>query len=397
MAKAIGLIGNYKGKLGNTVGYRLVNSRNRVSQGVRAYQSEISNPKSTQQAIQRMKMAPATTFYRAFLDPINHSFEGKRVGGGSRQQFMKLALAAGANTVPSVVKGTTGVVPGKYVVSDGSLGKRVVKDLSTSSMITDIMLGADAFDNATTWGDMSKVIIDNNIGISDGDELCFLFLYNDGNDSYFPAVGYIVLDVNSEATPADLGGLYVAVSDAEVSGVNFLEIALPTAQQQSLILDGAAVIQSRRPRSAGGSWLRSQSQMVVSTDVTNKYFSPAAYAEALDSYKASAAAYDSDLTLNQAGDDASASGSQNAEVRMKNVPNKSFQGAYSYIDGAIGFIGEREGLDIESYVWKLFEIAGTNTLRKTANTLTNAEWTTLENKVAKADFLTAATGWMVIN
>ena len=397
MAKAIGLIGNYKGKLGNTVGYRLVNSRNRVSQGVRAYQSEISNPKSAQQANQRMKMAPATTFYRAFLDPINHSFEGKRVGGGSRQAFMKFALKSDANIVPSVPKYTTGVVPGKYLVSDGSLGKRQVKSLDTSMMVTDIMVGADAFDNATTWGDYSKVIVDNNIGINDGDELCFMFLYNDGNDSYIPAVGYVVLDGNSEATPADLGGLYAAVSDTEVSGVNFLEIALPAAQAQSLALDGAAVIQSRRPRSAGGSWLRSQSQMVVSNAVLAKFYTAAAYEEALDSYKTSVAAYDSDLTLNQAGDDATASGSQNAEVRMKNVPNKSFQGAYSYIDGAIGFIGEREGLDIESYVWKLFEIAGTNTLRKTANTLTNAEWTALENKVAKADFLTAATGWMVIN
>lgn len=397
MAKAIGLIGNYKGKLGNTVGYRLVNSRNRVSQGVRAYQSEISNPKSAQQANQRMKMAPATTFYRAFLDPINHSFEGKRVGGGSRQAFMKFALKSDANIVPSVPKYTTGVVPGKYLVSDGSLGKRQVKSLDTSMMVTDIMVGADAFDNATTWGDYSKVIVDNNIGINDGDELCFMFLYNDGNDSYIPAVGYVVLDGNSEATPADLGGLYAAVSDTEVSGVNFLEIALPAAQAQSLALDGAAVIQSRRPRSAGGSWLRSQSQMVVSNAVLAKFYTAAAYEEALDSYKTSVAAYDSDLTLNQAGDDATASGSQNAEVRMKNVPNKSFQGAYSYIDGAIGFIGEREGQDIESYVWKLFEIAGTNTLRKTANTLTNAEWTALENKVAKADFLTAATGWMVIN
>lgn len=397
MGKATGLIGNYKGKLGNTVGYRLVNSRNRVSQGVRVYQPEISNPKSAQQANQRMKMAPATTFYRAFLDPINHSFEGKRVGGGSRQAFMKFALKSDANIVPSVPKYTTGVIPGKYLVSDGSLGKRQVKSLDTSMMVTDIMVGADGFDNATTWGDFSKIIVDNNIGINDGDELCFMFLYNDGNDSYIPAVGYVVLDVNSEATPADLGGLYAAVSDTEVSGVNFLEIALPAAQAQSLDLDGAAVIQSRRPRSAGGSWLRSQSQMVVSSAIISKFYTAAAYEEALASYKTSVAAYDSDLTLNQAGDDATASGSQNAEVRMRNVPNKSFQGAYSYIDGAVGFIGEREGSDIESYVWKLFEIAGSNTLRKTANSLSNAEWTALTDKVTKADFLTAAAGWMVVN
>ena len=55
-----------RGKRGNSVYYKLTNSNNKETQGERAYVGKVANPKTLQQAIQRVKLAPAVNFYRAF-------------------------------------------------------------------------------------------------------------------------------------------------------------------------------------------------------------------------------------------------------------------------------------------------------------------------------------------
>ena len=58
MGKSVGFIGNFKGKLGNAVGYKVSQSNSGTNQGVRVYQPNIKNPKSAAQAEQRAKYAP---------------------------------------------------------------------------------------------------------------------------------------------------------------------------------------------------------------------------------------------------------------------------------------------------------------------------------------------------
>lgn len=61
MAKAIGLIGNLKGKIGNTVF-----ATRRGTQIARVYQPEVHNPKSARQELSRMKMKKAVETLKPF-------------------------------------------------------------------------------------------------------------------------------------------------------------------------------------------------------------------------------------------------------------------------------------------------------------------------------------------
>lgn len=103
MAKGIGLIGNFKGKVGNTVGYKLSASNTGNSQGIRVYQPIVKNPKTSAQAEQRAKLAPINATYRALKMIIDRGNEGLPYGNKSRLAWLKQAFKA--ENMPWYVKG----------------------------------------------------------------------------------------------------------------------------------------------------------------------------------------------------------------------------------------------------------------------------------------------------
>ena len=92
MAKGIGLIGNFRGKVGNMVGYNLKDSNNKQTQGVRVYQPIVKNPKTYAQAEQRAKLAPINATYRALKPIIDRGQESKAYGNKSRLAWLKNAI-----------------------------------------------------------------------------------------------------------------------------------------------------------------------------------------------------------------------------------------------------------------------------------------------------------------
>lgn len=92
MAKGIGLIGNFRGKVGNMVGYNLKDSNNKQTQGVRVYQPVVKNPKTYAQAEQRAKLAPINATYRALKPIIDRGQESKPYGNKSRLAWLKKAI-----------------------------------------------------------------------------------------------------------------------------------------------------------------------------------------------------------------------------------------------------------------------------------------------------------------
>lgn len=94
MGKSVGFIGNFKGKLGNAVGYKVSQSNSGTNQGVRVYQPNIKNPKSAAQAEQRAKYAPIFATYRALKDIIDRGNESKPYGNASRIAWLKKAFRA---------------------------------------------------------------------------------------------------------------------------------------------------------------------------------------------------------------------------------------------------------------------------------------------------------------
>ena len=128
MAKALGLIGNFKGKLGNTVGYSLKDSNNKQTQGVRVYQPVVRNPKTAAQAEQRAKLAPINATYRTLKMVIDRGQEGKAYGNKSRLAWLSAALKdfnggwfekGSPITAPAVVPLTNGSLPSVLNLADG--------------------------------------------------------------------------------------------------------------------------------------------------------------------------------------------------------------------------------------------------------------------------------------
>lgn len=89
--------------------------------------TQVRNPKTLSQIVQRMKTGPAQIFYAAFEkaagsvenNPLSHSWQGVQYGAKSRLRFLQLALQGDPKAY--VPKGIIFPVPGVYQVSEGSL------------------------------------------------------------------------------------------------------------------------------------------------------------------------------------------------------------------------------------------------------------------------------------
>ena len=120
MAKGIGLIGNFKGKVGNMVGYKLTDSNSGNNQGIRVYQPIVKNPKTAAQAEQRAKLAPINATYRALKMVIDRGNEGLPYGNKSRLAWLKQAFKA--EGMPWIEKGKIVGTPVLCMLTKGSLG-----------------------------------------------------------------------------------------------------------------------------------------------------------------------------------------------------------------------------------------------------------------------------------
>lgn len=77
-----------KGKLGNIVGYKGRNGKRLA----RIRQTEVKNPKTDGQIIQRMILATASKAYGLMKSIVDHSWQGIAYGGISQSYFLKKAM-----------------------------------------------------------------------------------------------------------------------------------------------------------------------------------------------------------------------------------------------------------------------------------------------------------------
>jgi hypothetical protein len=91
MAKGTGIYGNFNGKIGNTVGFKIAQSRNRQNQGVRIYQPSVSNPKTAAQAEQRARVAAVQGTYTLLRNIIDRGNERQPYGYASRVAWLRQA------------------------------------------------------------------------------------------------------------------------------------------------------------------------------------------------------------------------------------------------------------------------------------------------------------------
>lgn len=288
MAKATGLTGNFKGKVGNIVGYQLKNSNNKVTLGVRTYVAEVSNPKTELQAIQRMKMAPAINFYRQLQEILDNAWQGTKYGTKSRQYFMSLAMKQSTG-IPFIVKGDKKFYPGEYPVAIGSIPTANVTNITNKVFKTSIILS----ENGEDFGDLSRVLLRENLSLRNGDKLTFIFVCKNSNGEYIPY--YVSCNLNIESTES----IADVISDdilqiLNMDGVLTVSVGLAGITE----VDAAAVIISRLDTTGvTPQWQRSNANMFCSDTYKADMMGAEKYAAAIASYMASGN-YSSDWYLN---------------------------------------------------------------------------------------------------
>lgn len=123
-SKIGGAFGMLRGSIGSVTYSTKKTNSGKTEQIARQKAQSVTNPNSTAQIMQRMKLGPAQRFFDAFEQVVakgilSHSFEAIPYGNASRTHFISLAMKEEAAVY--VPKGVDFFVPGEYVVSEGSL------------------------------------------------------------------------------------------------------------------------------------------------------------------------------------------------------------------------------------------------------------------------------------
>ena len=266
MAKGIGLIGNFKGKVGNTVGYKLTASNNGQTQGIRVYQPIVKNPKSAGQAEQRAKLLAVNATYRDLKMVIDRGNEGLPYGNKSRLAWLKGALKA--ETMPWFVKGAVPSAPIGCILTKGSLPS---VDYSNNAETLEIMVPDLAAGTAVdTVGKLSTALLAGIPALKEGDQLTVVAIY--------PAANGNATDVKS-----------IVLNSTSVEAQSFFTVAVGKIQHEyhdNLL--GYSVIVSRE--GASGEHLRSNESLVIpGAKKADAPYDADSKAAAIASYRASAA------------------------------------------------------------------------------------------------------------
>ncbi len=170
MGKGIGLIGNFRGKVGNMVGYNLKDSNNKQTQGVRVYQPIVKNPKSYAQAEQRAKLSPINATYRALKPIIDRGQESKPYGNKSRLAWLKNAI----KNYDGMWYDKGAVVQHVVLceITHGTLAP--VLNFTTGAGSVDLVVNGYTPSQTPTVGEVSTAILAAYPALKNGDQITFV-------------------------------------------------------------------------------------------------------------------------------------------------------------------------------------------------------------------------------
>lgn len=279
-------------KVGSLVGYRIANSNNGEKQGLRTYVANPKNPKTLAQAIQRCKLGPASRFYRAFSNILDHAFEGVAVGTPSRSHFMSLAMLSNS---PASPKGDTAIPVFPYIVSQGSMPVSPFNSFAVD-VITIGAVGhnssTESFSNrsVSTYTDL---VTKANPTLQYGDEVTFLGIVapvsGDVVGTPIPVHKSLVLDLGDDTKMTDaLASPFLTFTD----GATGLSVAAAAGYK---LLAGTFIMSRRN----GSAWVYTPAQMIV-TDSGAEFYNDGNVEQAVRSYMDKNANASSDLILQQA-------------------------------------------------------------------------------------------------
>lgn len=288
----------FTGKLGQVVGFIIKSAASKQTQGMRAYQPNVSNPKTVLQANQRLCLKPLNNIYRALSTVIDRGFEGVKYGTESRREFMRLNMTSFSG--PYIRKGYDDPVPGPVQISRGSILPvgilRAQQYAFGSLVVSDLYIGS-AWTSLDTWGKVSAALVANNSDVRDGDQLTFIEALSFA-DGFAYRCKSVVIDTTSTASLGSIEGAtgvktYEGIgfgSSLETPGVTGTNVLSYYIGDDFAVVGAAAVVQSRE--GSKGEHLRSDASLWVSPGVYDVFFSQEQFEAALASYMGDAAVVD---------------------------------------------------------------------------------------------------------
>lgn len=279
-----GVHGFLRGSVGSVV-YSVqkatLSSTGQITQVVRIKTTQVSNPKTTSQSMQRMKLAPAQKFYKALETILSNSFEGVRYGEPSRRHFMSLAMK---QTGPYIPKGVTRWIPANYKIAEGSL-----PEVSNTVSVND---GAFILDFKVSGELVTLDDIVKGLKVAADTQITAILFTND--DGIFNAhfAGW--------ADRKTIQEIYdTAFSGAQGQNVKLMwsDLDFDTPYKRDSVV-GGAIILSRQD--ASGNWLRSDAYVKLTDAMTADILSIDAMNRAIASYENSSSVnnLNSDYYLN---------------------------------------------------------------------------------------------------
>lgn len=267
MAKGIGLIGNFKGKVGNMVGYKLSDSNTGNTQGIRVYQPIVRNPKTSAQAEQRAKLAPINATYRALKMIIDRGNEGLPYGNKSRLAWLKQAFKA--ENMPWIIKGQQVDFPVGCQLTKGSLANVSYDILEDAIMMNAPTVPAGAA--VATIGGLSTILLASYPTLKEGDQITLVAVGNSQGAIVATVFSFVIDHTSAEAVSG------FTLGDGDI-----------TWEPGSSSFAGAIIV-SRE--GANGEHLRSTTSLqIVSSFIASAPYDAESKAAAIESYMSSASA-----------------------------------------------------------------------------------------------------------
>lgn len=231
---------NYVGRLGGSVYYML-----KGQNIAREKASEVSNPRTATQMRQRMQWANLVAMYKC-LQPYlgKKAFQDKPATWSDYNAFMSANLGSTPVylTKDMVQNGNAHLAP--YKVTEGSLPSISYTHIRGKDYFeTDIVLG-EQINIDTPISQFSKLILDNNTGWQNGDQLGIIVMQNGRMYRPYTQAFEIILDLSDERTIEDI----IPVSDLLVLASDNFKLAVDTTVLENPtqgLANAVAVIHSR--------------------------------------------------------------------------------------------------------------------------------------------------------
>lgn len=266
-SKQGGAWGFLRGKVGG-MSYSILGAdksgSGKKEQIIRSLPESVKNPQTAGQTMQRMKLAPAQKFYKAFAELLSNAFQGIPYGDASRRYFMALAMKAEG---PYVQKGVDRFIPAGYVFSQGSLPSVGIEPFEGGATV--ITLANEVAEGKTT---ITNAEFAELLGVGDDYQLT-VAVVNNVNGVFIPS--YIPFDKRLKIKDLPEGTL--AIAEGKV-----------TINPAALGLDMSAMVACcvvLSVQDASGAWLRSTQEMIISNELRSSLYGPDALENAIYSFQ----------------------------------------------------------------------------------------------------------------